>query len=234
MRASLKTSCTRGQAIYKQLRSPAAFCSNHGPRGGVVTQRPAKPCTPVRFRAWPPKPFQVFHLGVCAKLCYIPVARGYSPVAQLVEQTAVNRSVAGSSPARGATFSPPQKAAETSVSRPFLLLFIHLIWLRKKPSRQILELHHITYSHLTYQECPRVEFKFCFTYPRLVSPRLATGRQPCPRSGFAIGRAHCCPVYRRQQQRLCQSAGGCVAMVARSIAGQIRCRLARPWQPADF
>lgn len=24
------------------------------PRGGVVTQRPAKPCTPVRFRPWPP------------------------------------------------------------------------------------------------------------------------------------------------------------------------------------
>ena len=25
-----------------------------GPRGGVVTQRSAKPCTPVQFRAWPP------------------------------------------------------------------------------------------------------------------------------------------------------------------------------------
>eukprot|EP01036_Dinobryon_divergens_P043901 gene43902-58529_t len=25
------------------------------PRGGVVTQRTANPCTPVRFRAWPPK-----------------------------------------------------------------------------------------------------------------------------------------------------------------------------------
>ena len=24
------------------------------PRGGVVTQRSAKPCTPVQFRAWPP------------------------------------------------------------------------------------------------------------------------------------------------------------------------------------
>ena len=25
-----------------------------GPRGGVVTQRSAKPCTPVQFRTWPP------------------------------------------------------------------------------------------------------------------------------------------------------------------------------------
>src|SRR5262249_41385169 len=25
------------------------------PRGGVVTQRSAKPCTPVQFRAWPPR-----------------------------------------------------------------------------------------------------------------------------------------------------------------------------------
>jgi hypothetical protein len=33
------------------------------------------------------------------------IAIGRSPVAQLVEQTAVNRLVAGSSPARGATFN---------------------------------------------------------------------------------------------------------------------------------
>src|SRR5262245_56101288 len=26
------------------------------PRGGVVTQRSAKPCTPVQFRPWPPGP----------------------------------------------------------------------------------------------------------------------------------------------------------------------------------
>src|SRR5262245_21939320 len=26
-----------------------------GPRGGAVTQRSAKPCTPVQFRAWPPQ-----------------------------------------------------------------------------------------------------------------------------------------------------------------------------------
>src|SRR5881628_3331780 len=31
-----------------------------GPRGGVVTQRSAKPCTPVQFRSWPPAPaFQI-------------------------------------------------------------------------------------------------------------------------------------------------------------------------------
>src|SRR2546423_10625515 len=29
------------------------------PRGGVVTQRSAKPFTPVQFRPWPPLPFQV-------------------------------------------------------------------------------------------------------------------------------------------------------------------------------
>ena len=34
-------------------------------------------------------------------VCYTPV-KSYSPVAQLVEQAAVNRFVAGSSPARGA------------------------------------------------------------------------------------------------------------------------------------
>ncbi len=118
------------------------------PHGGVVTQRIANPCTPVRFRVWPPisspstksksqrlrdfkgvmkqhcqdiwfflhfpswqiiksfvkgslqdipmkKREQIVHLAVHRKTC--------SPVAQLVEQTAVNRSVAGSSPAWGAT-----------------------------------------------------------------------------------------------------------------------------------
>src|SRR5262249_33154760 len=30
------------------------------PRGGVVTQRTANPCTPVRFRPWPPLPTHCF------------------------------------------------------------------------------------------------------------------------------------------------------------------------------
>ena len=42
---------------------------------------------------------QIVHLAVLRKTC--------SPVAQLVEQTAVNRSVAGSSPAWGAIFNLP-------------------------------------------------------------------------------------------------------------------------------
>src|SRR5262249_51441155 len=34
--------------------------SHDRPRGGVVTQRSAKPCTPVQFRAWPPTPIRQF------------------------------------------------------------------------------------------------------------------------------------------------------------------------------
>src|SRR5262249_31102691 len=37
----------RGNGYFQGRRSA-------GPRGGVVTQRSAKPCTPVQFRAWPP------------------------------------------------------------------------------------------------------------------------------------------------------------------------------------
>ena len=55
-----------------------------------MTQRTANPCTPVRFRLVPP---------------LNEVVNGYSSIAQLVEQAAVNRFVAGSSPARGAKFS---------------------------------------------------------------------------------------------------------------------------------
>ena len=35
-----------GQGVYE--------CAPMGPRGGVVTQRSAKPCTPVQFWSWPP------------------------------------------------------------------------------------------------------------------------------------------------------------------------------------
>ena len=64
------------------------------PRGGMVTQRIANPCIPVRFWAWPPKIVLFFFLK---KVCCF-----YSSVAQLVEQLTVNQLVAGSSPARGA------------------------------------------------------------------------------------------------------------------------------------
>src|SRR6266566_5612661 len=36
------------------IRGRPYMSSPMGPRGGVVTQRSAKPCTPVQFRAWPP------------------------------------------------------------------------------------------------------------------------------------------------------------------------------------
>ena len=64
------------------------------PRGGMVTQRIANPCIPVRFWAWPPRNLLFFFLK---KVCCL-----YSSVAQLVEQLTVNQLVAGSSPARGA------------------------------------------------------------------------------------------------------------------------------------
>ena len=101
-----------------------------GPRGGVVTQRSAKPCTPVQFRTWPPfHPTRVRDLdspaawaGVARGLrlrkalgfarlawfCYSRTRLGAFPGSSAVEQPAVNRSVAGSNPARGAKsqFSP--------------------------------------------------------------------------------------------------------------------------------
>ncbi len=39
------------------------------PRGGVVTQRIANPCTPVRFRAWPPKS-SLAVLAFCSNLIH--------------------------------------------------------------------------------------------------------------------------------------------------------------------
>ena len=65
-------------------------------RGGMVTQRIANPCIPVRFRALPPKKNLVLVIEK-SKLAFL-----YSSVAQLVEQLTVNQLVAGSSPARGA------------------------------------------------------------------------------------------------------------------------------------
>ena len=71
----------------------------------MVTQRPAKPCTPVRFRAWPPDfiGLTVFHLGEWGKLCYIGSLERVFLGSSVVEQLAVNQLVAGSNPARGAT-----------------------------------------------------------------------------------------------------------------------------------
>ena len=67
-----------------------------GQRGGMVTQRIANPCIPVRFRALPPKKNLVL-VKKKSKLRFL-----HSSVAQLVEQLTVNQLVAGSSPARGA------------------------------------------------------------------------------------------------------------------------------------
>ena len=65
-------------------------------RGGMVTQRIANPCIPVRFRALPPK------LSIEISLKKNKLSFLHSSVAQLVEQLTVNQLVAGSSPARGA------------------------------------------------------------------------------------------------------------------------------------
>src|SRR5262245_58692926 len=40
--------------LLYRLGHPTPF--RYWPRGGVVTQRTANPCTPVRFRPWPPPP----------------------------------------------------------------------------------------------------------------------------------------------------------------------------------
>jgi hypothetical protein len=41
------------------LTGPRLFAGRDWPRGGVVTQRTANPCTPVRFRARPPTSFNL-------------------------------------------------------------------------------------------------------------------------------------------------------------------------------
>ena len=66
-------------------------------RGGMVTQRIANPCNPVRFRALPPIKIVLVLIKKKSKLGFL-----HSSVAQLVEQLTVNQLVAGSSPARGA------------------------------------------------------------------------------------------------------------------------------------
>src|SRR5262245_13335860 len=87
------------------------------PRGGVVTQRSAKPCTPVQFRAWPPA-FAAARLGARPQKSWHGTLQGLKPFvigraalsgavfpgSSVVEQPAVNRLVAGSNPARGAKF----------------------------------------------------------------------------------------------------------------------------------
>ncbi len=110
------------------------------PRGGVVTQRSAKPFTPVQFRAWPPafaapqlrpgKPLirgcravalaKAGVTGFIGASCFqsrrgfVIGNRAYAewpssfPGSSAVEQPAVNRLVAGSNPARGATPSQIQ------------------------------------------------------------------------------------------------------------------------------
>src|SRR5215469_12919591 len=47
-----------------------------GPRGGVVTQRSAKPCTPVQFRAWPP----ALNFNSLAAICRRPFQARFLPL----------------------------------------------------------------------------------------------------------------------------------------------------------
>ena len=98
------------------------------PRGGVVTQRSAKPCTPVQFRTWPPQlpPLDREMLGVrlgigagssfggrgysisrfasreAFVIAICPLDGGIFRGSSVVEQPAVNRLVVGSNPTRGA------------------------------------------------------------------------------------------------------------------------------------
>ena len=104
------------------------------PRGGVVTQRSAKPFTPVQFRAWPPNLLQIspvpspaaahdlareqagadrrrgvtrlaaFKAGPALLYALAREQVRSFPGSSAVEQPAVNRLVAGSNPARGAKF----------------------------------------------------------------------------------------------------------------------------------
>ena len=86
---------------------PDALISQVWPRGGVVTQRTANPRTPVQFRAWPPPAFagpSSFPKQVGFVIGPLPLF-GVFPGSSVVEQPAVNRLVAGSNPARGATSS---------------------------------------------------------------------------------------------------------------------------------
>ena len=46
--------CGHRRCSYCLSACPALPIGTVGPRGGVVTQRSAKPCTPVQFRSWPP------------------------------------------------------------------------------------------------------------------------------------------------------------------------------------
>ena len=45
-----------------ELSHQASLCGER-PRGGVVTQRSAKPCTPVQFRTWPPPHLRFWGIG---------------------------------------------------------------------------------------------------------------------------------------------------------------------------
>ena len=56
----LANQCGAGRALLGCLsRAGRIRSAPMGPRGGVVTQRSAKPCTPVQFWSWPPSnPFK--------------------------------------------------------------------------------------------------------------------------------------------------------------------------------
>ena len=58
-----------------------------GPRGGVVTQRSAKPCTPVQFWSWPPSnllKFQSISFAFCSanSACYRIATFRFGPVSE--------------------------------------------------------------------------------------------------------------------------------------------------------
>jgi hypothetical protein len=119
----------RGEQGSAISRLRFALCRVAWPRGGVVTQRTANPCTPVRFRARPPS-FSVRRAAVsfdaAAGLHFKPgfaKTAAQFPGSSVVEQAAVNRSVAGSNPARGANF-PIQRRASGALLSAFSCIAI--------------------------------------------------------------------------------------------------------------
>ncbi len=79
-----------GETLTARFPLGQTVCSlrDSRPDGGVVTQRFAKPCTPVRFRLGPPHPIRSGAIAIAA-------------LAQVVEHIIRNDGVRGSSPLSG-------------------------------------------------------------------------------------------------------------------------------------
>lgn len=88
----------------------------------MVTQRSAKPCTPVQFRSRPPLILFARH-ALLTRTC-LDIGGRLRPTlfrgSSVVEQPAVNRLVVGSNPTRGATFLNEFQGARRPVRHPLV------------------------------------------------------------------------------------------------------------------